>query len=82
MQAVAAVACWTGCWQLLVVGDLDAARPWLNVALSAFTAFLFAMHLGGLWFVYWIRQEGLQLTHIALLGRAVAAFFLFNTSWA
>ncbi|MDP9901761.1 DUF2165 family protein [Variovorax ginsengisoli] len=82
LQAVAAVACWTGCWQLLVGGDLDAARPWLNVALSAFTAFLFAMHLGGLWFAYWIRQEGLQLTHIALLVWAVAAFFLFNTTWA
>lgn len=81
LQTVAAAACWTGCWQLLVVGDLGAARPWLNLGLSAFTAFLLAMHLGGLWFAYWIRQEGLQLTHIALLVWAVAAFFLFNTPW-
>lgn len=79
LQIVAAAACWAGCWQLLVFGDLDAARPWLNLGLSAFTAFLLAMHLGGLWFGYWIRQEGLQLTHIALLVWAVAAFFLFNT---
>jgi predicted small integral membrane protein len=82
LQIVAAAACWVGCWQLLVVGDLGAARPWLNLALSAFTAFLFSMHLGGLWFGYWIRQEGLQLTHIALLVWAVMAFFLLNTAWA
>lgn len=82
LQGVAAIACWAGCWQLLVAGDLDAARPWLNVALSAFTAFLFAMHLGGLWFGYWIRQEGLQLTHIVLLVWTVVAFFLFNTPLA
>ena len=42
---------------------------------------LVAMHLGGLWFGYWIRQEGLQLTHLVLLIWAVAAFFLFNTQW-
>jgi len=82
LQIVAAAACWAGCWQLLVMGDLGAARPWLNLALSAFTAFLFAMHLGGLWFGYWIRQEGLQLTHLVLLVWAVAAFFLFNIPWA
>lgn len=82
LQVVAAAACWAGCWQLLIVGDLGAARPWMNLGLSAFTAFLLAMHLGGLWFGYWIRQEGLQLTHIALLVWAVAAFFLFNTPWA
>ncbi|MDP9900733.1 DUF2165 family protein [Variovorax ginsengisoli] len=81
LQILAAAACWTGCWQLLVVGDLGASRLWLNLGLSAFTAFLLAMHLGGLWFGYWIRQEGLQLTHIALLVWAVAAFFLFNTAW-
>ncbi len=82
LQAVAAVACWAGCWQMLVVGDLTLARPWLNLALSAPTTALFAMHLGGMWFGYWIRQESLQLTHVALLIWAVAAFFLFNTTWA
>lgn len=82
LQCVAAVAAWAGCWQLAVAGDLAAARPWLNLALSAFIAFLFAMHLGGLWFGYWIRQEALQLTHVALLVWAVAAFMLFNGPWA
>jgi len=82
LQAVAALACWAGCWQLLVVGELAGARPWLNLALSAFTTFLLAMHLGGLWFGYWIRQERLQLTHIALLVWSVALFLLFNAKWA
>jgi hypothetical protein len=57
LQVVAA-ACWTGCWQLLVVGDPGAARPWLNLGLSAFTAFLLAMHPGGLWFAYWSDRRG------------------------
>ncbi|MCL8040922.1 DUF2165 domain-containing protein, partial [Pseudomonas aeruginosa] len=46
---------------------LEAARPWLNLALSAALGFLFGMLLGGLWFGYWIRQEGLQLTHLLLV---------------
>lgn len=82
LQIVAAAAGWAGCWQLLVVGDLALARPWLNLALSALSAFLLAMHLGGLWFGYWIRQEGLQLTHLVLLLWTLAAFFLFNIHWA
>ena len=82
LQIVAACAFWAGAWPLLFSADLAAARPWLNLGLSAFSAFLFAMHLGGLWFGYWIRQEGLQQAHISLLLWTVAAFFLFNLSWA
>ena len=82
LQIVAAAAGWAGCWHLVVVGDLVSARPWLNLALSALSAFLLAMHLGGLWFGYWIRQEGLQLTHLVLLLWTLAAFFLFNIHWA
>ncbi|BEP96926.1 DUF2165 domain-containing protein (plasmid) [Acidovorax sp. A79] len=82
LQTVAAAACWAGCWQLLAVGDLVTARPWLNLALSTFAAFLLSMHLGGLWFGYWIRQQSLQLTHIALLVWVAAAFVVFNMAWA
>lgn len=78
LQIVAAGAGWTGAYALVVKGDLALARPALNLAMSSFAAFLFAMHLGGMWFAYWIRQEGLQLTHIALLVWSVAAFLLFN----
>jgi len=82
LQIVAACAFWAGAWPLLLSDDLAAARPWLNLGLSAFSLFLFAMHLGGLWFGYWIRQEGLQQAHISLLLWTVAAFLLFNLSWA
>ncbi len=34
------------------------------------------MLLGGLWFGYWIRQEGLQLTHLLLVVWVLANFFV------
>lgn len=82
LQIIAAFACWLGSYQLAVAGDLLAARAWLNLALCSFAAFIFAMHLGGLWFAYWIRQGELQLTHISLLLWVLAAFFLFNFQWS
>lgn len=81
LQILAAVTCAIGSYHLAIDGGLMAARPWLNLALSGLAVSLFAMHLGGLWFAYWIRQEGLQLTHIALLIWTLAAFLLFNASW-
>jgi predicted small integral membrane protein len=82
LQVIAAVAAWTGSYQLVLGDGLSAARPWLNLALSGFSAFVFAMLLGGLWFGYWIRQEGLQLTHLVLAIWALSAFALFNLQWA
>lgn len=41
-----------------------------------------AMHLGGLWFAYWIHQDDLQRGHLMLLVWILGAFFLFNGSWA
>lgn len=81
LQIVAACACWVGSYHLLVAADAGAARPWLNLALSAAVVFLLAMHLGGLWFGYWIRQEGLQITHLVMLIWMAVIFFLFNTGW-
>lgn len=81
LQLFAAVTCWLGSYQLALAGNLLAARPWLNLALCSFAAFIFAMHLGGLWFAYWIRQGELQLTHIALLLWVLLAFFVFNVTW-
>lgn len=71
-----------GCCLLLCASGIDQARPWLNVALSLFTLLLLAMHLGGLWFAYWIRQDDLQRGHLMLLVWILGAFFLFNGSWA
>ncbi|MFV0925964.1 MULTISPECIES: DUF2165 family protein [Pseudomonas] len=81
LQAGAVLAAWAGCYHLLLGSGLDAARPWLNLALSAALGFLFAMLLGGLWFGYWIRQEGLQLTHLALVVWVVLSFMVFNLQW-
>lgn len=81
LQIIAAVACWLGSYQLALAGNLQAARPLLNLALCSFAAFIFAMHLGGLWFAYWIRQGELQLTHLGLLLLVMSAFFLFNVTW-
>lgn len=82
LQIIAMLSCWIGAYQLLAGDGLAAARPWFNLALCSFAAFIFAMHLGGLWFGYWIRQGELQLTHISLLLWVLAAFFLFNLQWA
>lgn len=81
LKLVACLACWAGCYALLLGGGLLQARPWLNVALSAFTALLLAMHLAGLWFAYWIREDDLQRGHLALLIWTLGAFFLFNGHW-
>ncbi|MFC7287446.1 DUF2165 family protein [Herminiimonas glaciei] len=82
LQILASVSGWIGSYELLAADGLPGARPWLNLALCSFAAFIFAMHLGGLWFAYWIRQGELQLTHISLLLWVLAAFFLFNFPWA
>ncbi|MNR42746.1 hypothetical protein D3C85_1612890 [compost metagenome] len=82
LQVVAAVAALIGTYVLLIGTGLEPARPWLNLALSAFLGFSFAMLLGGLWFGYWIRQEGLQLTHLVLVLWALLAFVVFNVQWA
>lgn len=81
LQVVAAASALSGSYLLVVEADLVQARPWLNLALSAFLGFTFSMLLGGLWFGYWIRQEGLQLTHLVLVLWALLAFVVFNLQW-
>ncbi|QBF27340.1 DUF2165 family protein [Pseudomonas tructae] len=81
LQVAAAVTALIGSY-LLLTDSTELARPWLNLALSAFLGFTFAMLLGGLWFGYWIRQEGLQLTHLVLVLWALLAFVVFNVQWA
>lgn len=81
LQGVAAGAALIGSYTLLFDAGLEPARPWLNLALSAMLGFTFSMLLGGLWFGYWIRQEGLQLTHLVLVLWALLAFVVFNLHW-
>ena len=77
LQLLAAIAAWTGV-ALFFGASLADALPWLNLALCAMAAFLLLMHLGGLWFGYWIVQEGLQTTHLVLLLWTIGLFVLFN----
>ena len=77
LQLLAAIAAWTGV-ALFFDTSLTQALPWLNLALCAMAAFLLLMHLGGLWFGYWIAQEGLQTTHLVLLLWTIGLFLLFN----
>jgi predicted small integral membrane protein len=63
---------------LLFATGLGAAVPEWGVAaaLAGFAllaSLWFLMMIGGLWFGYWIRQEGLQLTHIGLLAVTIMA---------
>jgi len=54
----------------------------IDLALSAALGFLLAMLLGGIWFGYWIRQEGLQLTHLLLMVWILLHFVVLNVRWS
>lgn len=63
---------------LLLADALGAGPPLWGVAaaLAGFAllaSLWFMMMIGGLWFGYWIRQEGLQLTHLTLLAVTMIA---------
>ncbi|MFK0270321.1 DUF2165 domain-containing protein [Pseudomonas asiatica] len=81
IQAAAALTAWVGCYELVLGAGLEASLPWLNLALSATLGFLLAMLLGGIWFGYWIRQEGLQLTHLLLMVWILLHFVVLNVRW-
>lgn len=49
-----------------------------NAALLAFIALGALMLAGGAWFVYYIRQEGAQITHLIMIGVGIAAVQMVN----
>jgi hypothetical protein len=49
-----------------------------NVALLAFIGLAGLMLVGGAWFVYYIRQEGAQMTHLVMIGVGIAAVQMMN----
>ncbi len=59
-------------------GQATTATASATLGLAAHAAAIILMMSGGLWFGYWIRQEGLQLTHVALLGMTAAAVLVIN----
>ncbi|WP_174429805.1 DUF2165 family protein [Burkholderia metallica] len=79
LQALTAIAMWGGVWLLLSTTPPHAAAlPWLDAGATGFSACALVLLLGGLWYGYWIRQEGLQLTHIALVIWSISAYLLFH----
>ncbi|VCE55426.1 Predicted small integral membrane protein (DUF2165) [Burkholderia pseudomallei] len=79
LQAFTAIAMWGGVRLLLATAPPHAAAlPWLDAGATGFAACALVLLLGGLWYGYWIRQEGLQLTHIALVVWSIAACLLFH----
>lgn len=61
-------------------GTLDVADAILraNLALIGFVAMGFVMLLGGAWFAYYIRQEGMQITHLVLIGVGMIGALVIN----
>ena len=49
-----------------------------NAALLAFIGLAVLMLVGGGWFVYYIRQEGAQMTHLVMIGVGIAAVQMMN----
>jgi predicted small integral membrane protein len=58
--------------------DVAAAIVRTNVALSVFAVMVFILTIGGVWFAYYFRQEGLQITHFALLAVVIVAAIVVN----
>lgn len=77
VQAAAAIALGIGGVILLASGlGAGSAAAGVTAALAGFSLLAglrLMMMIGGLWFGYWIRQEGPQLTHIALLAVTIIA---------
>jgi hypothetical protein len=65
---------------MLGAPDIANAIVRANLALSAFTIMAFVLTLGGVWFAYYIRQEGLQITHFVLISVAIAATLAVNAA--
>lgn len=81
LQGLAAALLVSGTVALFMAGEPETGRALVNFGLCALCACWLSMLLGGLWFAYWIRQEGLQLTHLALQLWVSISFLVFNYPW-
>jgi predicted small integral membrane protein len=64
----------------VLFGAVDVADATIraNLALVAFLTLGFVLALGGAWFAYYVRQEGMQITHFVLIVIAIAAAAIVN----
>jgi hypothetical protein len=65
---------------MIGASDIAGAIVRANLALSAFTVMAFVLTLGGVWFAYYVRQEGMQITHFVLIAVAIAATLVVNAA--
>jgi predicted small integral membrane protein len=49
-----------------------------NIGLCLLLATWFYFLIGGAWFIYWIKMEGLQITHVSMLALTVASAVVVN----
>jgi predicted small integral membrane protein len=82
LEIVVALALWAASFMLFraisgSVGVPEATNA-ANFALAGFLALVFCMMWGGAWFVYYVRQEGAQITHFTLLCVGLAAIVVAN----
>lgn len=75
LLAIAAVALFGSAFGVVLPAT---AVDFANAALLAFIAVGSLMLAGGAWFVYYIRQEGAQITHLVMIGVGVAAAQMIN----
>jgi predicted small integral membrane protein len=61
-----------------VHGSEEAARTLAGYAFAGFAALWFGFLIAGTWFGCWIRQDGLQRTHLVLLGLAMLGFVMVS----
>jgi len=83
VEGIAAVLFWyaaLGFAMYLSGSPIDVASLGVraNLAFSALAALSFIMLIGGAWFVYYIRQEGTQITHFALIAVTIAGTVVMN----
>lgn len=82
IETLVALALWAASFALLgtlngSVGAAEATNA-ANLALASFLTLVFVMAWGGAWFVYYIKQESAQITHLALLCVGLAAVVVVN----
>ncbi|MCU5782019.1 hypothetical protein MA04_01319 [Alcanivorax balearicus MACL04] len=84
LQAITVVLLWRG--TVLLLSDASASAlstqtvTAVQQGLTAFAALWLFMLMGGMWFVYWLKQPGLQQLHLTLLLVAIATGILFSVA--
>ena len=59
-------------------GEAIPATSAATLGVTALLATSLIMLIGGAWFAYYIRQEGAQITHFALIGLSIGGVVLIN----